>query len=83
VHQRECQNCIQIESFDATDISATLGSGIDAGGAESCCTAPRAFCWNSEAGSVFQITLCSGGFGEKLGGRFPKNRFVLSRRSEF
>jgi hypothetical protein len=26
VHQRECQNCIQIESFDAADISATLAA---------------------------------------------------------
>jgi hypothetical protein len=54
-----------------------LGSGINMSRAESCCTR------HSEAGSVLQITFCSGRFGEKLGGRFSKNRFVLSRRSEF
>jgi hypothetical protein len=68
-------NCIKIESFGATDISAALGSGINMNRAECC--------WNSEAGSVLQIAFCTGRFGEKLGGRFAKNRFVLSRRSEF
>jgi hypothetical protein len=31
-------NCIKIESFGATDISAKLGSGINMSRAESCCT---------------------------------------------
>jgi len=31
-------NCTKIESFGATDISATLGSGINMGRAVSCCT---------------------------------------------
>src|SRR5437660_3205234 len=31
-------NCTKIESFGATDISATLGSGINMSRAESCCT---------------------------------------------
>jgi len=73
-------NCIKIESFGATDISATLGSGINMSRVESCCTR---LLLESKAGSVLQITRCSGRFGEKLGGRFSKNRFVLSRRSEF
>lgn len=31
--------------------------------------------------AFFQITLCSGRFGEKLGGRLPKSRFVLAYAS--
>jgi len=74
-------NCIKIGSFGATDISATLGSGINVSRAGVPLHAP--FCWNSEARSVLQITFCSGRFGTKLGGRFAKNRFVFSSRSEF
>jgi hypothetical protein len=65
--------------FGATDI-APLGSGINLSRAESCC-----MCLLLEFGSRkrFANHVCSGRFGKKLGGRFSKNRFVLSRRSEF
>src|SRR5580704_16093425 len=38
-------------------------------------------CRRRLAGCVFQITLCSGRFGEKLGGHLPKSRFVLAYAS--
>jgi hypothetical protein len=73
-------NCIKIESFGATDISATLGSGINMSRAESCRTR---LLLEFRSRKRFANHVCSGRFGEKLGGRFSKNRFVFSRRSEF
>jgi len=61
-----------------------LVSGIDAGRAESSCTAPRApFAGIQKPEAFCKLRFCSGRFGGKLGGRFSKNRFVVSRRSEF
>jgi hypothetical protein len=72
-------NCIKIESFGATDISATLGSGINISRAESCCTR---LLLEFRSRRRFPNHVLFGQFGEKLGGRFAKNRFVLSRRRE-
>jgi hypothetical protein len=68
----------RLSHFGATDISALFGSGITMSRVESCCTRLCFRSWKRFANHV-----CSGRFGKKLGGRFSKNRFVLSRRSEF
>ena len=80
MHQRECQNCIQIESFDATDISATLSSGIDTGRAARL-HAPFAGIQKEEAFSKSRFVRA--GSARNLAGVFQKTALFSAGAANF
>jgi len=70
----------RLSHFGATDISAPLGSGIAMSRVESCCTR---LCWNSEAGSVLQITFVRAGSARNLAGVFRKTALFSAGAENF
>jgi hypothetical protein len=73
-------NCIKIGSFGATDISATLGSGINVSRAKSCCTR---LLLEFRSRKRFANHVCWGRFAEKLGGRNWKAIIASNTRNFF
>jgi hypothetical protein len=71
-------NCIKIGSFGATDIQRAVGQRHQ----HEPLTCTR-FLLEFRSRKRFANHVCSGRFGNKLGGRFSKNRFVFSTPREF